>query len=316
MVKYLRICFLATFILFVSCRKEAKDTSGWTSFTSNGLADGVNAIAIDIQGYKWFATANGLIKFDGTNYSLYNVANSGLVNNGVYCIAIDAQNNKWLGTGGGVSKFDGNKWTTYLSDTMVNVISVDAQNNIWLSKWGYGLSKFDGTNWTSYTATNTDLPFSFISSIAIDTKNNKWIGDVFDGRVAKYDDKNWNTITIPNPHPAVAMQGVSAIAIDVPGNVLVEIPLSGVFKFDGANWTTVFKDGSVHSLAIDNTGRTWIGYNVKWIGGGVSKLDGAKEINYNVNNSGIIDNWVTCIAIDKQGNKWIGTRVGVSEYKN
>lgn len=317
MLKYLKFCSLLLVIiyLFVSCCKETKDFSGWTSYTSNGLSDGVNAIAIDMQGDKWFAIFNGIIKFDGSIYTLYNDSNSALVSNRVYCISIDAQNNKWIGTDGGVSKFDGNNWTTYLSDTTVQAISIDPQNNIWFSKRGYGLSKFDGANWTSYSTTNCGLPSNYISTIAINNKNIKWFGDEFEGRVTRYDDKSWNLYTIPNPTPAVAMLGISAMAIDVKGNAWIEVPLSGVFKFDDTNWITILGDANVHSLAIDNKGYGWVGYQV-WFGGGVSKFDGEKWVNYNIDNSGIINNWITCIAIDKQGNKWIGTRVGVSVFKD
>ncbi|MEN3039728.1 MAG: hypothetical protein ABDI07_11395, partial [Candidatus Kryptonium sp.] len=45
----------------------------------------------------------------------------------------------------------------------------------------------------------------------------------------------------------------------------------------------------------------------KWIGtGGLVKFDGKSWTVYNAKNSGLPDDWVTSIAIDAQGNKWIG----------
>ncbi len=50
----------------------------------------------------------GLIKFDNTNWTIYNTSNSGLPNNTVTSIAIDSLGNKLIGTwGGGVAIFNG-----------------------------------------------------------------------------------------------------------------------------------------------------------------------------------------------------------------
>jgi ligand-binding sensor domain-containing protein len=40
----------------------------------------------------------GLAKFDGVNWTVYNTSNSGLPDNYVNAIAIDGQGNKWIGT--------------------------------------------------------------------------------------------------------------------------------------------------------------------------------------------------------------------------
>jgi ligand-binding sensor domain-containing protein len=199
---------------------------------------------------------------------------------------------------------------------MVNAISIDKNDNIWFSKKGYGISKFDGNTWTTYSTVNSNLPSNFYSTITIDNNNNKWFGDEFEGRVIKYNDTIWEVHSVPNPHPTYKMLGVTAINIDFDGNAWIEVPLSGVFKFDGTNWSTILGHASVYSLVIDIYGYKWVGYQVMWIGGGISKFDGNKWTNYDTDNSGIIDNWVTCIVIDKQGNKWIGTRSGVSVFNH
>ncbi len=299
-----------------SCCREKRDVTGWTSFTGHGLSAGVTAIAVDGDDTKWFGTPNGLIRFDGINYTLYNDSNSNLASNHVYCIAVDHNDVKWIGTDAGVSRFDGTNWTTFLSDTLVRAMAVDLDNHIWFSIRGYGLLEYDGAGRKSYSDANVALPANFISVIAVDSMNNIWFGDEFMPRVTKYDHQNWITYSMPNPNPAVGMSGISAIASDAKGIAWVEVPLTGIFIFDGANWNIILKNASVHTLAIDHAGAAWAGYNVYWHGGGVSKYVGGNWKNYNEDNSGIIDNWVTCIAIDTHGNKWIGTRSGVSEFSN
>ena len=38
----------------------------------------------------------GLIKFDGTDWTVYNTSNSGLLNNNIESIAIYAEGDKWI----------------------------------------------------------------------------------------------------------------------------------------------------------------------------------------------------------------------------
>ncbi|CUT01050.1 T9SS type A sorting domain-containing protein, partial [Candidatus Kryptobacter tengchongensis] len=44
-------------------------------------------------------------------------------------------------------------------------------------------------------------------------------------------------------------------------------------------------------------------------------FDGVNWRVYNTSNSGLPDNWVYAIAIDGQGNKWIGTYEGLAVYR-
>jgi ligand-binding sensor domain-containing protein len=46
------------------------------------------------------------------------------------------------------------------------------------------------------------------------------------------------------------------------------------------------------------------------LGGGLAKFDGVNWTVYNTSNSGLPYNYVFAIAIDGQGNKWIGTNGG------
>ena len=45
------------------------------------------------------------------------------------------------------------------------------------------------------------------------------------------------------------------------------------------------------------------------VSGGLAKFDGTTWTVYNTSNSGLPDNYVSSIAIDGSGNKWIGTMV-------
>jgi hypothetical protein len=89
-----RLTILA--IIAFSCEK-ATIAPPWISFPkTSGLC--IQSIAIDANINKWFGTDNGIIKFDGKNWIVFNYNNSIL--KGVYyqAIAIDKKQNIWSGT--------------------------------------------------------------------------------------------------------------------------------------------------------------------------------------------------------------------------
>lgn len=264
----------------------------------------ISRMVIDDANTKWFTTENGLTKFDGANWIIYNKDNSGLSTNSLGEIAIDNNNNKWI-SGGGVSKFDGINWTTYkpsnsgLINEWIKSIAVDKANNKWFTT-EKGVCKFDDSVWTSYS----QLPNSNIFDIAIDRNNNKWFS-TYDG-VIKFDDNNTTNYSIGY---------VRSIAVDKYNNKWFGIS-SRVYRYDGSNWTIYYTTNSgllsnfVCSITIDQ-------YNNKWIGTdkGLLVFDDKNWTVITSSNSGLSNSFVRDIIINKLNDKWIVTSDGwVSKF--
>ncbi len=95
---------------------------------------------IDQYNNKWIGTyGGGLVKFDGTNWTVFNTINSDLISN------------------------------------YVNSIVFDLSGDLWIASTG-GVAKFDGTYWTIFNTSNSGLPDNGVYSIFIDDNDNKWIG--------------------------------------------------------------------------------------------------------------------------------------------
>lgn len=60
--------------------------------------------------------------------------------------------------------------------------------------------------------------------------------------------------------------------------------------------------GSLLSIAIDSSGNKWIGTS-----GGFWKFNDTIWTAFNIENSGLPDNYVTSVVVDGNGSKWIGT---------
>jgi Predicted periplasmic ligand-binding sensor domain len=322
-------------VVLIICSFSFAQYPEWTVYLPN---NNIYSIAIDSSGNKWIGTQIGLMKFDGSKWTVYNMDNSGLSNYNIYSIAIDSNGTKWIGTlWGGLAKFDGSKWKVYdtansdLPSNSVHSIVIDGSGTKWIGTNG-GLAKFDGTAWTVYNDSNSGLPANAVSSIVIDGSGTKWIGaytvEIFyqpnppnglspvyyvSGGLAKFDSTTWTAYNIVNS--GLPNNEVTSIAIDGGGNKWVGTSDNGLTKFDGSKWTVYnntnsgLPDNNIQSIAIDSGGTKWIGTN-----GGLAKFDGTTWTIYNYTNSGLPNNSILSIAIDRDGNKWIGTVYGLAVF--
>lgn len=129
------------------------DGNIWYIYNANnsGLPfNNVKPLAIDSEGNIWLSAWDdyavgieygyGLTRFDGTNWTTYNIYNSPLTSNTI---------------------FD---------------ITVDKEDNLWLSTCAGGLVKYDRKNsWTVYNIRNSGIAFDSQGMVAIDSYGNKWI---------------------------------------------------------------------------------------------------------------------------------------------
>ena len=261
------------------CGVTKYDDTTWTVYNSSNSGLPINNVvcmAIDLYDNKWFGTYNGISKFDGKTWINYSDA-SGTPLKYVRKIVVDLKGDIWVSTQfDGTFKFDGNTWTN-LSSNYGAIIGLDAIGNIWFLKgndrllkfngigweqypflypiefytfaadkegnsWfaGRGIYKFDGKKFLNYSNSNC-LYSSKIYSLAVDAKDNLWIGTSstitkFDGtNCTKYID-SFDIATHGNiPNDLVSM------AIDVNGNKWFGTRF-GVYKFSDSSSGPVMFD--------------------------------------------------------------------------
>ena len=156
-------CLLLAFIGFVlpvqGQSTFSKDNYQFELFELPGgiLANNVQCMAQDSNGYLWFGTQNGLIKYDGSRFFSYyhepNDSNS-LGSNYVECIHIDKKDVLWIGSyDDGLTRFDpiANTYKRFkpnpenpigLGDKSINTIIEDASGYLWIGTHN-GISKYD-----------------------------------------------------------------------------------------------------------------------------------------------------------------------------
>ncbi len=130
-------------------------------------------VEADPSGGIWIGTAAGLVRFDGTNWMIYNQANTGMPGTVVYdvarrasdgLIAIASNQPQTFPYTGGVSTFDGTTWTHYTPDNsplthwQVVAVEFDANGNLWASAMSEGVVQIMIGNTPTPTPTPTATP--------------------------------------------------------------------------------------------------------------------------------------------------------------
>lgn len=253
----------------------------------NGLSQiTVHAILQDSKGFMWFGTEDGLNRYDGYNFSVFqqNQSDSNSISdNFIWSIIEDSDENLWIGTNsGGLNMYDyaTNSFVNYLNDysgdaNNIRVIFEDSYKDLWIGTNNAGLYKFSKT----------------------------------EGSFKKVDlSANEN-------------QTILAITEDKSGNIWIGTSNSGLFVLKGALRETIHYSvensnlsyNSVWSLKCDNDNNIWIG---TYSGGLCVFEHHSEKIKRIKKRSGndLINNNVTSILLDNYGNPWIATEGGLSIF--
>lgn len=143
----------------------------------------LKAVLQDSRGYLWIASQEGLVRFDGVRFVLFDKNKyPGLKENFILDIAEDWEGNLWLATaGGGISRFDGTTFTTFdtshgLASNKVFRILIGKDRTIWLGTEN-GLTHIREGTFTNYTTAN-GLINNWIMALHEDRRGNLLISTI------------------------------------------------------------------------------------------------------------------------------------------
>jgi ligand-binding sensor domain-containing protein/signal transduction histidine kinase/DNA-binding NarL/FixJ family response regulator len=173
----------------------------------------INSIAQDNQGFIWFATGNGLNRFDGINFRTFKSDlqdSSGIPGNYIQKIFKDHKGTFWISSRKGLYSFD-LKTEKFRRQAVVagtkpddiTWISENAQGKFWIGTTGNGFSAVDPStgHFVNYNRKNLKgLPSNDILCVEEDSAGKLWLGTQDEGLcVFKiYDRKPAERVTIKN----------------------------------------------------------------------------------------------------------------------
>lgn len=94
----------------------------------------IQAIAAEDDGTIWVGTDNGLARFDGGDWRVYNTQNTLLKDNEIKCITYDSRHKTiWVGTENGIIKIGNpNGWEYIEKEYVIHAMAVDQNGVLWL----------------------------------------------------------------------------------------------------------------------------------------------------------------------------------------
>ena len=154
------------------------------------------------DGYIWISSYQGLIRFDGINFKVFDKSNTNVFKeNGIGAFAIDSKGELWMTTqNSGLVSYKNGYFQAYGSEQgiehLLPVIFIDSKDRIWSTALEGGWFVYDQSGFTILKH-SSDLENIELQAICEDKNGNMWFGTTGKG-LYKYDGKVFSIYNIQN----------------------------------------------------------------------------------------------------------------------
>ncbi len=269
--------------------------------TENGLPQNtVQAIIQTRDGYLWIGTQEGLARFDGLNFTVFDKKSTpAFKSNDIRFLQEDRQGRLWISTSYGLVCRHNGQFTSFtesegLPDNSVGPVVEDTYGNVWIGTAG-GLTRFENGNFKTFT-TDQGLARNVIQVLYAQANGSLVVGtstglQIFNGG-------HFTPLNVP-------VANITSVAETSSGSLWLGT-LDGLYQVDreGRTLTATLPDSRVSALRIDREGALWIA-----TASGVARLSGQRLETFTTSD-GLSSNLVLSLFEDREGSMWIGTEAG------
>lgn len=300
--KMRKICVLIVVLVLPLLAVWDHAETGSVKFGHLTIGDGLSQSSVrdilqDSRGFLWFATVDGLNRYDGYTFDI---------------IKPDPEN------------------PNSIASPFLRSLVEDEKGNLWIATNGEGFDRFNPAtgqfkHYKHDPKNPNSLSFNYVWKILLDNAGFIWLG-TDGGGLNRFDPLTGTFIHfMPNPNNPESISHNRILAIDEDKNGILWIgtrggglnrldPKTGTFshyRYEPGNPDSL-NDDYIWTVFADPQGGIWVGT----LNGGVNKLDPetGKFIHY-VNEPGNADslanNEVHAIFRDRQGVLWVGSNGGI-----
>ncbi len=302
--------FLAALVLTFFAAGSRADIPQFTSRTwqtDEGLPhNSVQAIVQTHDGYLWLGTQDGLARFDGVRFTIFDSRNAPEIKgHSILALCETDDGTLWIGTDDGLAKLKDGKFSAvaWKNISVIRALLAGKDGSLWIGT-ANGLAHFQQNQLTFFTEKD-GLVSPTIRSLYEDRDENVWIAtgvglNCFSNGVFK---------TFASDS---GLLDASARAIRQDKNGVIWIGSNfGLSRLQDGQFTHLTKndglaEGFISTIFEDRDGLLWVGsyagLNLMVDGKVIPETAGAEQLNDLVN----------AILQDREGNIWIGEKEGLT----
>jgi len=276
----------------------------------------VFSITQTTDGYLWLGTEEGVARFDGVRFDVFDKTNSpNLGDNVVNRLAASPDGSLWLGTRSGLTHYHHGVFQTYttadgLTANEISALMVSADGSLWIGTH-QGLNHLSNGHFQSFTKRD-GLPDLRVTVLAEDRRGTLWVGTL--GGLARLDKGRFDV------HPAPAElrdQAVTALVAAYDGGFWAGTSQGVLARWRNEQlsvWSPKngLPKGEIRSLLEDRDGNLWIAYRHE----GLGRMTGGHFLSYK-EHDGLLTDALRTLYEDREGNIWVSMyEAGVIELSD
>jgi signal transduction histidine kinase/ligand-binding sensor domain-containing protein/CheY-like chemotaxis protein len=316
-VRWLQLSLVAALALAVDAspasagldpHKAISQFSLTTWQTANGLPENaVTAIAQTPDGYMWLGTQEGLVRFDGVHFEVFDRQNTkAFPGNDIRALTVSRDGSLWIAVNGGIVHLNRGQFSRYtkaegLSHEAAYSVFEDRAGALWIGTFGGGLIRFKDGRFDTFTR-QQGLADDFVWAIAETADGSIWAGT--NGGLSRFSQGRWRSYTTPE----LPENHVHALTVDHAGILWIGTS-GGLTRFSENRFQTFstaqgLTNSVVKAIYEDTQHSLWIGTD-----GGLMRYRGGTFDSY-TRKHGLSSDLVLVVTEDHEGNVWIGTYGG------
>lgn len=276
--------------------------------TDSGLPQNtVHAVLQSSDGYMWFATEAGLVRFDSAEFTVFTNKNTPqLASDIVYSLIEDNSGALWIGTSNGVTSYRNGVFRAFRDTSGITVWSIfqDRENRIWIAT-SSGLSRLEGSHFVNVPGVH---PLDESARMLEPFDGSLWLSTTEGLFHAAPGNPTYFTL-------AGRAARIQAVTLDRKGRVWAGTP-SGVeiCSMAGCSAFDPLASNSVQALAETPQGGIWIGADTGlWF---YDPSQPQSQPHAFTVNDGLPSNRINLLFCDREGALWIGTSAGIARFIN
>jgi ligand-binding sensor domain-containing protein/signal transduction histidine kinase len=280
--------------------------------TDEGLPQStVTSIVQTQDGYLWLATQNGLVRFDGVNFKIFNGNNTPTIKNDRFVhLFADPNGTLWVsGEQGELIRLQHGRFSYYqmpghgTAFNYARSMCSDVDGNLWVVSCEWQLLRF-GKDGVTVPSANWSLKGVQPDAVTEDELGRVWVQTerelaVWQG--GKFQTM-WSETNDGNFYADLTKCRTGGIWVLANGRLK---------KFESGRWTTdlgafTWTNSPIYDLYEDSWHQLW----VATMGSGLIRYSPDGTILHLTTTDGLPSDFVRCVVEDREGNMWVGTEAG------